>query len=103
MTAKDVRLVKITTPEQSKIFRDLITEHHSYVKSVMVGGKQIDYLVFYEEKVIGGIGLGSAPMISGAMLDYFEPILPRLPLIPAKNGNTGRSRLWRAQIHLNPY
>src|SRR5438309_10566813 len=103
MTAKDLKLIRVTTPEQSKIFRELIKTYHSYVRSLTLPGRQIDYLIYNEDKIVGGIGLGSAPMLSAVMLDYLEPRLKSLPFRQAKNANSGKSRMWHTQIHDNPY
>src|SRR2546427_8403462 len=72
VNAKDLRLVRVLTLEQSEVFRDLITKYHSYVKSTTVGGRQLNYLVMADSVAVGCIGLGSLPMPTKPIIDYLE-------------------------------
>lgn len=61
-------LQECLNPNQTKIFRDIINTHHSYVKYKDVPQRRINYLIYRSEdsKPIGAIGISSCVLAIGA-------------------------------------
>lgn len=61
-------LQECLNPNQTKIFRDIINTHHSYVKYKDVPQRRINYLIYRSEdsKAIGAIGISSCVLAIGA-------------------------------------
>jgi hypothetical protein len=73
LTHQLIKFVLVEGKEKNLIFRNFITEHHSYVKSPYNIGRAINYLIFLDGSLIGVIGLGSAPLLmSKPLLEYFR-------------------------------
>jgi hypothetical protein len=54
-----IKLVLVSTKEQRTLYYGLVKNHHSYVTAIRHVGRHIGWLVYYDEKLIGCIGLGS--------------------------------------------
>jgi hypothetical protein len=50
----------VTTPDQKKLVKDIITNHHSYVPTTSSVGRRIDWLIRHENRIVGMIGIGSS-------------------------------------------
>ena len=50
----------VITPNQKSIVKDIITKHHSYVPTTSSVGRRIDWLIHYENRIVGMIGIGSS-------------------------------------------
>lgn len=50
----------VTTPLQKETVKSIITTHHSYVPTTASVGRRIDWLIHYDNRTIGMIGLGSS-------------------------------------------
>ena len=61
-------LQECLNPSQTKIFRDIINTHHSYVKYKDVPQRRINYLIYRsaDGEPIGAIGISSCVLAIGA-------------------------------------
>jgi hypothetical protein len=50
----------VSTPTQKSLVKDIITNHHSYVPTNSSVGRRIDWLIHYEDRIVGMIGIGSS-------------------------------------------
>ena len=55
-----VNLVAVTTKEQKDQVKSIITNHHSYVPTTSSVGRRIDWLIEYDNRIVGMIGIGSS-------------------------------------------
>ena len=55
-----VELYCIENDEQRNIARSIVERHHSYVPTFDSVGRRIDWLICYDERIVGVIGIGSA-------------------------------------------
>ena len=55
-----IELVLVQTTEQKQQVKDIIEQHHSYVPSNKSVGRRIDWLIQFEDRIVGMIGIGSA-------------------------------------------
>jgi len=58
---KDTEIIldECNTPEKTKMFKDFINEHHSYVKYKVVPQRRINWLIWYGVELVGAIGISS--------------------------------------------
>lgn len=56
----DVKLVTVKSSYEKQQIKDIIKNYHSYVPSYKSVGRRIDWLIYYNNAVIGMIGIGSA-------------------------------------------
>lgn len=54
--------LELVTPERRHFFDDIIKTHHGYVPTTNYGGRQINFFVKGNGRILGTIGLGSAIM-----------------------------------------
>lgn len=72
-SVKSLRLIQVTTKEQRPIFTSIVKSYHSYVPQPIAVGRQINYLVEWENQIIGCVGLAQAPNFpSTAIMNYFK-------------------------------
>jgi len=50
----------VSTPNQKSLVKDIIINHHSYVPTNSSVGRRIDWLIHYENRIVGMIGIGSS-------------------------------------------
>ncbi len=50
----------VLTNEQKQIVKDIIINHHSYVPTYKSVGRKIDWIIKYNNEIIGMIGVGSS-------------------------------------------
>ena len=50
----------VSTPDQKSLVKDIIIHHHSYVPTTSSVGRRIDWLIRYENRIVGMIGIGSS-------------------------------------------
>lgn len=55
-----VELKLITTKEQYNLAKQIVENHHSYVPTFNSVGRRIDWLIYYNNEIIGMIGIGSS-------------------------------------------
>jgi hypothetical protein len=55
-----IHLELVTTQSQKDLVKDIIINHHSYVPTTSSVGRRIDWLIHYENRIVGMIGLGSS-------------------------------------------
>jgi len=55
-----MNLILVTTSEQKNQVKSIITNHHSYVPTTSSVGRRIDWLVDYDNSIVGMIGIGSS-------------------------------------------
>jgi len=55
-----ITLRLITTAYDRSVANKIILDNHSYVPTIHTVGRHIDYLIYYDSKLIGMIGIGSA-------------------------------------------
>lgn len=55
-----LELTTVETSTEKELVKNLISQHHSYVKSYTSVGRRLDWLVRLDGLVVGMIGLGSA-------------------------------------------
>jgi hypothetical protein len=60
LSNKKPTLVLVTSKTQRKLAEQIVREHHSYVPTFRSVGRRIDWLVEYENEIVGMIGLGSS-------------------------------------------
>jgi hypothetical protein len=53
-------LYLVTTPDQKELVKSIITNHHSYVPTTSSVGRRIDWLIQYQDRIVGMIGIGSS-------------------------------------------
>jgi hypothetical protein len=53
-------LMLIETKEQKQIAESIVKKHHSYVPTFRSVGRRIDWLIKYDDKIVGMIGIGSS-------------------------------------------
>jgi hypothetical protein len=53
-------LTTVTTEQAKRLCKEIITKHHSYVPTYRSVGRRIDWLVEYENELVGMIGVGSS-------------------------------------------
>jgi hypothetical protein len=53
-------LILVTTPDQKELVKSIITNHHSYVPTTKSVGRRIDWLIQYQDRIVGMIGIGSS-------------------------------------------
>jgi len=46
--------------DQKEVVKNIIERHHSYVPSSKSVGRRIDWLIRYEDRIVGMIGIGSS-------------------------------------------
>jgi len=56
----NTNLVLVTTKEQQSLARIIVENYHSYVPHYESMGRRIDWLIEYEKRIVGMIGVGSA-------------------------------------------
>ena len=50
----------VISPAQKEMVKSIIMNHHSYVPTTASVGRRIDWLIHYENRIVGMIGLGSS-------------------------------------------
>ena len=50
----------VTTPDQKSLVKSIIVNHHSYVPTNSSVGRRIDWLITYQDRIVGMIGIGSS-------------------------------------------
>lgn len=55
-----LRLELISTKEEYSIAKRMVETYHSYVPSFNSVGRRIDWLIYYDDEIIGMIGIGSS-------------------------------------------
>ena len=50
----------VSAPHQKSLVKDIIINHHSYVPTNASVGRRIDWLIHYENRIVGMIGIGSS-------------------------------------------
>ena len=55
-----IQLELVKTDEQKLITKNIIIKHHSYVPTYKSVGRRIDWLIKYDNELIGMIGIGSS-------------------------------------------
>jgi hypothetical protein len=55
-----ISLDLVTTPIQKETVKSIITTHHSYVPTHKSVGRRIDWLIHYQNRIVGMIGIGSS-------------------------------------------
>ena len=50
----------VITPDQKNQVKSIITNHHSYVPTTSSVGRRIDWLIQYQDRIVGMIGIGSS-------------------------------------------
>ena len=50
----------VISPAQKEMVKSIITNHHSYVPTTASVGRRIDWLIHYENRIVGMIGIGSS-------------------------------------------
>ena len=55
-----LRLELISTKEEYNIAKRMVETYHSYVPSFNSVGRRIDWLIYYDDEIIGMIGIGSS-------------------------------------------
>lgn len=55
-------LTRVQTPEDGVIFKDFIDKNHSYINHTRVPGRRINYLVKYNNDLVGAIGISGATL-----------------------------------------
>jgi hypothetical protein len=50
----------VTTPTQKELVKSIIINHHSYVPTTSSVGRRIDWLIHYDNRIVGMIGIGSS-------------------------------------------
>lgn len=53
-------MILVTTPDQKNTVKSIITNHHSYVPTASSVGRRIDWLIHYQDRIVGMIGIGSS-------------------------------------------
>jgi hypothetical protein len=53
-------LILVSTPDQKSLVKSIITNHHSYVPTTSSVGRRIDWLIQYQDRIVGMIGIGSS-------------------------------------------
>lgn len=53
-------LFLVSTPDQKSLVKSIIIKHHSYVPTTSSVGRRIDWLIQYEDRIVGMIGIGSS-------------------------------------------
>ena len=53
-------LLLVTTPDQKELVKSIIVNHHSYVPTTASVGRRIDWLIQYQDRIVGMIGIGSS-------------------------------------------
>lgn len=53
-------MILVTTPDQKNTVKSIITNHHSYVPTTSSVGRRIDWLIQYQDRIVGMIGIGSS-------------------------------------------
>jgi len=53
-------LFLVSTPDQKELVKSIITNHHSYVPTTSSVGRRIDWLIQYQDRIVGMIGIGSS-------------------------------------------
>lgn len=63
-----IKLQECKTPEDRETFKNVVNNHHSYIKHKMTPTRRVDFLVYEQESknLIGAIGLNSATLNLGA-------------------------------------
>jgi hypothetical protein len=65
-----MKLVKVDTEKQRKLFDYIVETYHSYVPRTSFTGRRLDYLIMIDDKCIGAIGIGSAILALKERDDY---------------------------------
>ena len=55
-----IQLKLVTTSEEKSLVKNIIVNHHSYVPTTSSVGRRIDWLIHYEDRIVGMIGIGSS-------------------------------------------
>ena len=50
----------VVSSAQKELVKSIIMNHHSYVPTTASVGRRIDWLIHYENRIVGMIGLGSS-------------------------------------------
>jgi len=53
-------LFLVSTPDQKSLVKSIIIKHHSYVPTTSSVGRRIDWLIQYQDRIVGMIGIGSS-------------------------------------------
>ena len=55
-----INLITVRTKEDKELSKSIIVNHHSYVPTTSSVGRRIDWLIEYDSRFIGMIGIGSS-------------------------------------------
>lgn len=53
-------LFLVSTSDQKSLVKSIIIKHHSYVPTTSSVGRRIDWLIQYQDRIVGMIGIGSS-------------------------------------------
>ena len=56
----NLNLSLVSTFEQKELVKSIIINHHSYVPTTKSVGRRIDWLIQYQDRIVGMIGIGSS-------------------------------------------
>lgn len=55
-----ITLITVRTKEEKELAKSIIINHHSYVPTTSSVGRRIDWLIEYDNRIVGMIGIGSS-------------------------------------------
>jgi hypothetical protein len=93
-----VYLKLIETPEERKLFGEIVEKYHSYTPIRHYAGRQVNYLIMVNGKPMGSIGIGSATVpTSHYITQYISKIFP----LPVATNPHNRGRLLLIKPYFN--